>query len=249
MITSSSKWPTKKEESVNMEFFEVLEKRRSVRKYLDKPVPSEIITKALEAALLAPSTSNIQPWEFYWVNDSEKKREIVTACLDQLAARTAPEIIIAVARLDTWKQNAKEVCQEVQNNPNYPKNSDAYYKKIIPFFYTQGLFDIFGWIKKVLFFFIGLFRATPRSPTSRSDLREMMVKTVSLACQNFMNAIVAQGYACCPMEGFDEVRIKKVLKLGRNARVVMAISVGPPDKSGIWGERIRLPKEKFLFRI
>ena len=45
-----------------MEFFEVVKARRSVRQYTEEPVPEEVIQKALDAALIAPNSSNLQSW-------------------------------------------------------------------------------------------------------------------------------------------------------------------------------------------
>jgi nitroreductase len=50
---------------------EILYKRRSTRKFLDKPVEEELIHKLLTAALLAPSSKNSRPWIFIVVNDPE----------------------------------------------------------------------------------------------------------------------------------------------------------------------------------
>ena len=59
-----------------MDFFEAVEKRRSVRKFTDKEVPEEIMRKCLKAATLAPNSSNLQPWEFYWVRNSKNKNRL-----------------------------------------------------------------------------------------------------------------------------------------------------------------------------
>ena len=72
-----------------MEFFELVNKRRSVRKFTNEKVPSEVIRKCLRTAVLAPNSSNLQPWEFYWIRSLEKKEAIVSACFSQNAAKTA----------------------------------------------------------------------------------------------------------------------------------------------------------------
>jgi nitroreductase len=84
-----------------MNFFEVIEKRRSVRRYTEKKVPDEVIEKALDAALKAPNSSNLQPWEFYWVKSPDKKSALVDSCLFQGTAKTADHLIVAVSRVDT----------------------------------------------------------------------------------------------------------------------------------------------------
>lgn len=50
---------------ITMTLEEAVRTRRSVRGFLDKPVPKEIIKKAFELAQLSPSNSNIQPWRVY----------------------------------------------------------------------------------------------------------------------------------------------------------------------------------------
>ncbi len=52
-------------ESQNMTFEEAVKTRRSVRGFLEKPVPQKVITEAFDLAQLAPSNSNIQPWQVY----------------------------------------------------------------------------------------------------------------------------------------------------------------------------------------
>lgn len=49
----------------------LLMKRRSIRKYTDKPVDDEMIQRIIEAALLAPSSKKTQPWEFVVVKDKD----------------------------------------------------------------------------------------------------------------------------------------------------------------------------------
>lgn len=57
-----------------MDVFEAIQKRRSIRAYESTPVPREKLEKILEAARLAPSASNIQPWHFIVVTDPEKRK-------------------------------------------------------------------------------------------------------------------------------------------------------------------------------
>lgn len=69
-------------------FFEVLEKRRAVRKYKKYDIPEEDLKTILEAARLAPSAENSQPWRFIVVKDQKTK---------ELLARPSPQTFIANA--------------------------------------------------------------------------------------------------------------------------------------------------------
>jgi nitroreductase len=99
-------------------FREIVLARRSVRLFEKEAVPETVIEKALELALLAPNSSNLQPWEFYWVQDPEKKKKLVEACLSQAAATTAAELVVCVARTKTWKRNCKNMCEQMTEHEN-----------------------------------------------------------------------------------------------------------------------------------
>ncbi|NCC23829.1 MAG: nitroreductase family protein [Deltaproteobacteria bacterium] len=78
-----------------MEVFEAIANRRSVRKYTDKPVADDQIRTILEAAMMAPSAGNAQPWQFVVVRD----REILAALKDinpyaAMAARAPLGILV-----------------------------------------------------------------------------------------------------------------------------------------------------------
>jgi nitroreductase len=61
-------------------FFDLIAKRESCRDYSDKPVETEKLRKCIEAARLAPSACNSQPWSFTVVNNSERSPK-VAKCL------------------------------------------------------------------------------------------------------------------------------------------------------------------------
>lgn len=80
-----------------MDVFEAIKTRRSVRSYKSDPVPEEKLNKVLEAARLAPSAHNDQPWKFVVVQDPERRKELSAAAHDQDSVREAPVVIAAVA--------------------------------------------------------------------------------------------------------------------------------------------------------
>ena len=77
-----------------MSILETIFSRRSVRKYLDKPVSRDILTDLLKAGMAAPSACNNQPWEFIAVDDPE----IMNSLRDSLrnGPYNAPAAIIAL---------------------------------------------------------------------------------------------------------------------------------------------------------
>jgi nitroreductase len=87
-----------------MDVFEVIRTRRSIRRYLDKPVEKDKLLKVLEAARLSPSAVNLQPWSFIVVTKKKQKEKLKQAYNhDWFIA--APVIIVACALLEqAWKR-------------------------------------------------------------------------------------------------------------------------------------------------
>jgi len=71
-----------------MDFPELVKKRYSCRKYLPDTVEREKIEKCIEAARLAPSASNSQPWNFIVVDDPEKLRAVSDAAITGIYSAT-----------------------------------------------------------------------------------------------------------------------------------------------------------------
>lgn len=231
------------------EFQKVIESRRSIRIFDGTPIPEKIINICLENALLAPNSSNLQPWGFYLVMTPEKKEAMIKACLDQVAVKTAAEIIVVIARTSTWKEHAAEMLRIFSKASNVPSTAKSYYKKIVPFVYNMGPFGIFGLIKRVIFFIRGFSVPIIREPVTRSHIRQWAVKTAALGAQNLMLSLRAYGYDSCPLEGYDSKRIAKILGLPKDAVVVMVIAAGKRGKGGVYGERIRFDSVRFIKKV
>ena len=117
-------------------FRKVVESRRSVRKFTDKAIPADVLDACLDLALLAPNSSNLQPWTFYVVQNPAKKKQLVKACMSQWSARTASELIVCVARLDRIDEMAKRNILEFPF-PEVPLLVKKYYH-FIPSNYQTG---------------------------------------------------------------------------------------------------------------
>ncbi len=227
------------------EFVKVVESRRSVRRFTDEPVPDEIVNKCLDLAMLAPNSCNLQPWEFYWIKNNTVREKIVTACMNQNAARTSQQLIAVVARTDTWR---KHCIQQIEQWPdgNMPKLVEDFYRKIAPFQYYQGPFGLFGKAKKALYSVVGLVRPVPRGPNSKHEMETWAVKSTALAAENLMLAFRAFGYDTCPMEGFDEVRANRALNIPKDGQIIMFLAIGKRAENGIYNSRLRFAREGFI---
>ncbi len=83
-----------------MDVFEAIEKRRSIRKYKPEPIPAEKMEKILEAARLAPSAANRQPWRFVVVQNADRKKALAEIANNQKFLGDAGAIVVAMGDPD-----------------------------------------------------------------------------------------------------------------------------------------------------
>ena len=231
-------------------FRRVVESRRSVRVFDGTPIPPAVVQDCLDLALLAPNSSNLQAWEFYWVRTPELRARLDEACLGQPAAKTAAEIIVVVGRTGTWWRNRRLMLDLfATQGDRIPKGAWDYYRKLVPVVYSQGLFSLWGWMKRLSVMVLGWFGPIPREPVSHADMKLWAAKSAALAAENLMLAFRAHGFDTCPMEGLDSARVVRLLKLPRDAFVVMAVSAGKRSEKGIYGPRVRFDRNLFVKEI
>lgn len=78
-----------------LDFYEVIRTRRSMRSYKPDPVPDDVLRKVLDAARIAPSGSNRQPWKFIVIRDEALKERLVPLAGGQKFIAEAPIVIVA----------------------------------------------------------------------------------------------------------------------------------------------------------
>jgi nitroreductase len=234
------------------EFQEIVNLRRSNRAFDPEiEVPEAVIQKSLERAVLSPNSSNMQLWEFHWIKSKEELEKFVPLCLDQRAAKTAKQMVVFVTRADKWREraawNLEKIKETIVGEPTKMQKSGMfYYGKLIPLLYSNDPFGFMTLVRKSISFFMG-FRKPFYRTGGRSRQRIIVHKSCALAAQTFMLSISAEGFHTCPLEGFDELRVKKALNLPWGAEINMIVAVGKGTEEGVWGPRFRVPNEEVIF--
>jgi nitroreductase len=88
-----------------MELMEAIRQRRSIRKYLPDPVSDEDLDVVLEAARLAPTAANKQPFKIIVVKDGALREKLVPACKGQKFVAEAPIVLVGCAMEDQAYQS------------------------------------------------------------------------------------------------------------------------------------------------
>jgi nitroreductase len=102
-----------------MDLHDLIKQRRSIRDFLSRPVERDKLNKCIEAARLAPSASNSQPWKFIVVDDEALKNKLCDSAFNGIYSfnsfcKKAPVIIVIVSekskfltRIGAWFRGTK----------------------------------------------------------------------------------------------------------------------------------------------
>lgn len=99
-----------------MDVLDAVRSRRSIRAYKPTPVPDDVLSTVLEAARLAPSAGNIQPWHFVVVQDAQARARIARGCRYGKFLAESPVVIVACGdRKASSRWYANETCIALEN--------------------------------------------------------------------------------------------------------------------------------------
>lgn len=122
-------------------FKELVQSRRSIRHFLPKPVPREVIESCLEAARLAPSAENVQPWRFLVLDEPDRIQAFGEQAFSGIYRFTrwalkAPVLVVMMAKLDVL---ANRIGKHLQGTQYYLLDMGIAGTHLMMRAYEQGL--------------------------------------------------------------------------------------------------------------
>ena len=208
---------------------DTIHQRRAIKVFEPVGISDALRDRILYAASLAPSSFNLQPYKFYWVNSAEKLAAVARLCVGQKPAQTASALVVAVADLKSLKATTQTQATWMRAS-QFPQEKIEDYErtaKIGRMLFATGPFQFFAVVKWALFRLLNIWKIMGMPPLFRADQFKWATKSTSLACQNLMIAAQAVGLNTCPMEGFDGRRLRRFLGLSRrHHEIVMVIAIG-----------------------
>lgn len=224
-------------------FKKTVQGRRAIRIFDGNPIPEDTMRDCLRGAVLAPSASNLQCYELYWVRDEEKKKQLSELCLGQPAATTAGELVVIVSRVDLWQSHLKKMTDIMTGNGKNPLKGPVrdYYESIVPMLMRTDRWGFHNLMRRLMFWYRSRSEPTVNGPVKRADHRVYGHIQASLAAENLMLSLSAHGYESCPMGGIDKRGIGKLLQIPATAEVTMVIGAGTGTPEGLFSPRTRLP--------
>jgi nitroreductase len=199
--------------------------RRATRRFKPDALPAGCLEELLDIACRAPSGYNAQPTRYIVVDDPAVKQRLHPACLSQRQILEAPAIVV-VAGDRSVAQQYESIISEDLHLGAIDESYAAYCRKMVRLALGRGPLGL-GLLWKSLLPLARFFRPIPLLPAVHRDY--WLAKQAMLPAMTFMLAATERGLATCPMEGFDEARVRRALRLPRRLHIVVIVAVGFAD--------------------
>ena len=96
-----------------MDVYEAIAARKSIRAFLDKDIPEEVLTRILNAARQAPSARNFQEWRFIVVRDPAMRQKLAQAAKGQQQVAEAPVVLVCCAETNEHVMTCGQLCYPI----------------------------------------------------------------------------------------------------------------------------------------
>lgn len=193
---------------------QAVQERRATPSFEDIPIHSADLEKIIRAGLAAPSSYNLQPWRFVVVREREQKKKLRAAAFHQAKVEEASTVIVACGDAQGWRDGDLE--EVIRMGKEHGWASEAQTERL-----RASVTRIFGG---------ALGQAGGLQPSF--DL--WVNRHVMIAFTTMMWTAETLGYDTAPMEGFEEDKVKALLKIPDRVRVVALLGIGRrrgPDKT------------------
>lgn len=188
-----------------MEFDEVIETRRSVHQYTDEDIDDDTLEAIFEQVRYAPSSFNLQPWEFLVVRDDDNLARLQEVANGQETVGESAATVVVLGNKDP-SAHADRVFDDWLDKDYIPS-------------------------EEVRDNLLGVVENMAELPAE--ERRVWTTRSTSLAAMSLMHAAWDHGVASCPMEGFDADALVDEFDVGEGYEPVMLVTLGyAPDDAG-----------------
>jgi len=175
---------------------QIIRERRATPHFEAAPVPDEDLRRILLAGLEAPSGYNLQPWRFIVVREPAARKRLRAAAHNQEKVEEAPVMIVACGDSDAGRGPALDEMVRISAQHGYGSNVEAMKARI-----AQAYSKV-------------------------TNVPRWLNRQVMIAFTHMMLMAEALGYDTAPMEGYEEEKVRALLKIPESAQVVAMLAIG-----------------------
>lgn len=206
---------------VQADFFTVIRERQSVRSYdPNVRIPEDEVKEMLTEAVLAPSSSNLQPWRFLVVTDPAVKEKLLPIANNQKQVVDSAVTVILLGDTEAYKQADK--IYDLAVEAGMPKEArDAYVPRMKE-----------------------MYRSLPPEAA-----RSIALVDGGLVAMQLMLVAKARGYDSVPMGGFSAEKLVEEFRIPQHLVPVMLISIGKALSPGFPKARLPVEDVTYWNRL
>ncbi|HLW55414.1 MAG TPA: nitroreductase family protein [Candidatus Angelobacter sp.] len=185
---------------------QAIKERRATPSFEDVPIHDADLEKIIREGLEAPSGYNMQPWRFVVVRDREQRKKLRAAAFNQPKIEEASAVVVACGDPQGWKNGDLDEMLRLAKANGY------------------GDEQMHNYMRSAISGFLGSAPGHAGGLAPSFDLwanRQTMI-----AFTTMMWAAETLGYDTAPMEGFEEDKVKALLKIPDRVRVVALLGIG-----------------------
>ncbi|MDQ7787587.1 MAG: nitroreductase family protein [Thermodesulfovibrionales bacterium] len=182
---------------------EAIEKRRSIRRFKPDPLPDEVIKALLDAARLAPSGCNAQPWRFKIVKDTATKLNLAEAAHRQPFIAKAPVVLVCCADIQGYIEGTISSIQDLGRT---------------------------GSVEERVVTLI-LERTEKMKALKTEEIAPRVAFNVAIAVEHIVLRALDFGLGTCWVRLIDEQMVRNMFGWDKNIHVVALLPIGFPAES------------------
>jgi nitroreductase len=185
---------------------QAVRERRATMSFEDVPIHEADLEKIIREGLEAPSGYNLQPWRFVVVRDREQRKKLRGAALNQPKIEEASAVIVACGDPQGWKDGDLDELLRLAKQHGY--GDEAQHNRV------RGAVS-------------SLLGGSPGTAGGLAPTFDIWAnRQTMIAFTTMMWAAETHGYDTAPMEGFEEDKVKALLKIPARVRVVALLAIG-----------------------
>ena len=171
--------------------------RRASPSFDGSPIPEADLVRILRAGLQAPSSYNLQPWRFIVLRGQDQKKKLRVASYNQAKVEEASVMIVACGDADGWRSGDLDEMLRLGRLGGMPENYAEQAKSNIPNYLSN-----------------------------HPNMAMWLTRQVMLAFTHMMLMAEVLGYDTAPMEGFEEDKVREVMRLPISYYIVALLAIG-----------------------
>jgi len=192
---------------------QAIRERRATPSFEAVPIHGADLEKIIRAGLEAPSGYNLQPWRFVVVTDPEQRKRLRAAAFNQPKVEEASAVVVACGDPQGWKNGDLDEMLRLAREHGY--GGETEHQRV------RGAIQSF------------LGNAAGQAGGVSPSFDVWANRHAMIALTTMLWTAETLGYDTAPMEGFEEDKVKALLKIPPQVRVVALLAIGRrkgPDK-------------------